>query len=429
MIGQARGRVGRTLLCALLVGVLPAVVLGQSAPATQTPPPTGSSNPVVGKALLAEPAILTRAVNLANRMAGDAQGRKSGFYPEMSNMPTGAGWISIGPGYRQWFGDGAVIDASASLSWRGYKMAQARFELTNLADNRVTAGVQGRWQDLTQISYFGNGPDTFEDIRSEYRLKSTNIVGYATFRPIDTVTIGGRYGWLGAIKLSGPGGYFERGNPAAQDVFPGEPAFLVPDQPNFDYGEVSTTFDNRDHRSHPTSGSVYRAAWSAYSDRDLRLFSFTRTELEGAHFIPFDESRFVLAMHGWLVASDSGDDQVIPLYLQASLGGHNTLRSYSQYRFHDRNALSFNVEGRVALLPHVDAALFFDAGNVGAKVGDLNLDRRSYGAGLRLHSDTTTFARMDVAHGDEGWAFMFRVNDPLHLARFSKRTAPAPFVP
>ena len=80
MIGHARGAVGRALrCCALFVVALPAAVFGQSAPATQTPV-TGSSNPVVGKALLAEPAILTRAVNLANRMGGDAQGQKSGLH-------------------------------------------------------------------------------------------------------------------------------------------------------------------------------------------------------------------------------------------------------------------------------------------------------------------------------------------------------------
>ena len=36
---------------------------------------------------------------------------------------------------------------------------------------------------------------------------------------------------------------------------------------------------------------------------------------------------------------------------------------------------------------------------------------------------------LDVAHGDEGWRVLFRVNDPFRFSRLSRRTAPLPFVP
>lgn len=80
-------------------------------------------------------------------------------------------------------------------------------------------------------------------------------------------------------------------------------------------------------------------------------------------------------------------------------------------------------------MTHVDAAVFVDAGNVAARVADLDVDRRSYGAGLRLHSRRQTFARFDVAHGDEGWHVLFRLTDPLSLSRVGRKTAAAPFVP
>ena len=43
---------------------------------------------------------------------------------------------------------------------RAYKLAQARFELTDLAHDRVTVGSQIRWQDFTQVNYFGIGADS-----------------------------------------------------------------------------------------------------------------------------------------------------------------------------------------------------------------------------------------------------------------------------
>jgi outer membrane protein assembly factor BamA len=115
--------------------------------------------------------------------------------------------------------------------------------------------------------------------------------------------------------------------------------------------------------------------------------------------------------------------------MQPSLGGQNTLRGFADYRFHDRNALLVTAEARFALMTHVDLATFWDAGNVAERFGDLDLDKRSWGMGFRLHSRRETFARFDMAHSEEGWKFLFRLNDPLHLSRLTKRTAPVPFVP
>jgi hypothetical protein len=55
--------------------------------------------------------------------------------------------------------------------------------------------------------------------------------------------------------------------------------------------------------------------------------------------------------------------------------------------------------------------------------------RRRLLAGFRLHSDTATLARFEVAKGHEGWQFMFRLNDPFNPSRLRQRTAAAPFVP
>jgi outer membrane protein assembly factor BamA len=158
------------------------------------------------------------------------------------------------------------------------------------------------------------------------------------------------------------------------------------------------------------------------------VFSFKRYEVEGAHFAPLG-SHVVVALHGWLVASQPDEGQVVPFYLQPSLGGHNTLRSYADYRFHDRHLMAMNAEGRVAVMTHVDAAVFFDAGNVARQLGDLNFDKRSYGAGIRVHTRRQTFARVDVARGGEGWRLLLRVSDPLDLSRLSRRLVNAPFVP
>jgi hypothetical protein len=412
---------------ALMGGAFPAAAQQRVAAA---PDRTATEDPAAEpEGLLPEPRLIERGIVFADRQMGGGE-VKNGFYPELSNMITGAGWIAGGPGYRHWlFTDRLFVDASAALSWRQYKMAQARLELPQLAHGRLAVGTQVRWQDLTQVTYFGGGPESAEGDRSEYRMKSTNVVGYATFRPARRLAIGGGIGWLDRPSLGAPAGSFRRGYPSTQDVFRDDPVFSLGAQPSYVHGTVSATVDTRDHRSHPSTGGLYRASWSAYSDRDAGRFGFQRYETEAAQFVPLAGARVVIALHGWLAASTTGDGQSVPLYLAPSLGGSNTLRAYSDYRFHDRNLLVLNAEGRVALFTHIDAALFVDAGSVAPRVGDLDLGRQSFGAGLRMHSKRSTFARVDVAHGDEGWRFLFRMNDPLHLARLAKRTAAAPFVP
>src|SRR5687768_10892809 len=52
--------------------------------------------------LLAEPALIERAVIFGDRHFGNGA-ITNGFYTDFWNLIPGAGWISGGPGYRQWY--------------------------------------------------------------------------------------------------------------------------------------------------------------------------------------------------------------------------------------------------------------------------------------------------------------------------------------
>jgi hypothetical protein len=409
--------------------VAPAHVFAQTSAAPAASAPSATA---VEEGFLPEPHVLSRAIRLIDKrvdMRGGAE-PKDGFYPELGNMVTGAGWISIGPGYRDHlFNGAAAFDVSTAMSWRGYKMAQGRFELPRLAGNHLTVGSQVLWQDLTQVTWFGVGSDSLQDTRSEYRVKNLDVVGYAIVRPFASFSIGTRAGWLRRPTLGEPAGHFKRGNPSAQDIFPDDPALALDEQPNYLHTEIFGVADTRDHSGYPSEGYLYRGSWARYSDRDAGRFSFQRVELEGAHFLPVVRGRWILALHGWSVLSDTAEGQTIPLYLMPSLGGGSTLRSFVDYRFHDRHLLSGNVESRWRLMTHVDVAAFLDAGNVAVRVRDLDFAKRSVGVGIRLHTDSSTLLRFDVAHGDEGWRFLVRTHDPLRFARLKRRTAAVPFVP
>jgi outer membrane protein assembly factor BamA len=215
--------------------------------------------------------------------------------------------------------------------------------------------------------------------------------------------------------------------PSTLIAFPDVPAADLSTQPKFLHSEASIVADTRDHRGYPTHGSLYRGALTNYWDKSDGTFTFHTWEAEAAKYIPLSNERVVLAFHGWTVYSDPTED--IPFYLLPSMGGNRTNRSFHNFMFHDNSLLVLQAESRVSVWEHMYAALFVDAGNVAQHYGDLDLGQRSYGAGLRVHTDKTTLARLDVAHGNEGWRTVFSTTEPFRLPRVRRISAVIPFFP
>jgi hypothetical protein len=393
------------LRCAFaLICLYPAAAAAQEPPAL----PSSATEP---QGIVPEPGPITRAALFADRHFGKGD-LTNGIYMDWGNLIPGAGWASIGPGYRHWYAkDSVFVDASASISVKGYKLAQGRVELPKFLKSRLALGAQAAWQDFGKIDYFGVGPNTTEGMLSIYGVESPQVSAYATLRPVRWMDIGGQIGWM---------------NPEVTHV---QGAFSGADERTFVPTQLSLTIDTRDFPDHPTSGVMLRGVGTKYDDRTSGAHTFKRYEGEAAGFVPVAGGRLVVGVHGWLVHSDVSEGRSVPFYLQPSLGGVNTLRSFTDYRFHDDNMLVANAEVRLKLMTHVDFAVFADAGNVAAQASDLDLAKRSYGAGFRLHTRRETFAMVDVAHGNEGWRVAFRLKDPMRLGRLDRKTLLVPFVP
>jgi outer membrane protein assembly factor BamA len=380
-----------------------AAPLGAAAQDT-LPVPDGHREP---QGFLAEPDPVTRVAIFADRHLGKGD-LNNGLYWDFGKMVPGAGWLAIGPGYRQWFGkDAMLVDGSVAYSWNHYKTAQARVLLPKFAKSRLALGAQARWVDFGEIDYFGVGSNTVESARTTYGVEATHVAAHATLRPTRWFDIDAEVGLLTPTLKDGG--------------FNGLPA----DQPTFVPSQLSLKIDTRNFPQHPTSGVLLRGAAAHYEDRDTGAYTHKRYEGEAAGFLPMFGERVVLALHGMAMTTPEENGSV-PFYLLPTLGGANSLRSFSDYRFRDRSLLLANAELRLALMTHMDLALFADAGNVAPRFEDLNLDKQSFGAGLRFHTRRITFARVDVANGAEGWRFLFRLTDPLAFSRLERRATVVP---
>ena len=100
----------------MLIRCAIALILATPAMSYAQEPPVAPSSASEPQGFMAEPDLLTRAVLFADRHLGKGD-LTNGIYVDWGNMIPGAGWASIGPGYRYWYGkDTFFVDASASIS-------------------------------------------------------------------------------------------------------------------------------------------------------------------------------------------------------------------------------------------------------------------------------------------------------------------------
>lgn len=384
-------------------------------------PPEEPQAQEVGASAAAGPGRLARVFSWAETKMDGPSMPRDGFYPALGGMIPGAGF-SAGPGYRhRLFGDAAVVDASAALSWHRYQMMQSQITWPRLFDDRLAVGGQVRYQDFTQINFFGIGSGSLESDQTDYRLKDLDALGFATVRANAWLSITGRTGLLRRVGI-------ERGTstlyPSAGDRFDETSAPGLTEQPKYLHADVAMDVDTRDVPGYPSRGGRYRVSMAIFNDQDFARYSFRRIEADAAQYVPFGRS--VVALRGRMDFSQTGDGQGVPFYLLPSLGGSSSLRGYLDYRFRDRDLLLLGAEYRWPILRQVDAALFYDAGTVAPAASALARHLRTdYGAGIRVHSATRMLVRLDVARGREGTRALLSLSAPLALPN---RTV-APYAP
>jgi len=425
-------------------GILPAILLllaattvrGQAvndspdpAPQTRTTRPAQPETPDSRYGLFAEPSFITKGVNLYDRRANRSREPNDGFYLELGNMITGAGFLSAGPGYRTHIlNDNAIVSASGAVSVRLYRMAQGSIEFPHLAADHIRIGAQTLFRDALQVNFFGLGNDSLQGNRSGYRLQTNDVSTYAGVGA-GGFLIQARVGWLQPVTVSSM--VRDPGYPDTVALFSPREVPGLGDQPTFLHGDLSVSVDTRDSVGHATVGGFYQATWSVFTDQTTGRNNFQRYEADATHYVPLGSDNWILALHGAAALTSTTTGHEVPFYLMPNLGGRND-RGFMDYRFYDRNMQAYSVESRWRVFSHLDAAAFIDAGSVASTIRQLKVSdlKPSYGVGIRLHNYKVTMARFDVAHSVEGWRIFFRMNEPFRRTTQSNGWRPAaPYVP
>lgn len=357
-----------------------------------------------------------------------------GLYPSVGVIVAGAG-LSLGAGLRDQHLGRAPVGAEIDAMWsiRGYDSYRFRFGLIDQlrdihrlrpADAKVssqfddfdetTAGralyLEAEWRDYPRMSFYGTGPAAPVETRTDYRLSGYTADLVGQWQPRPSVGLSARVGFLDFDHGAGT----NADTPDVLDLHRAETAPGLRQQPRFVTTSVGLAYARRDAPGAPRRGHLGTISVLRFEPVGAHGPSITRLNLDGRLYRPVGPSSVVATR--LLLAQDwTADGAPTPFYLQQTLGGSDTLRGFSSYRFRDQALVHGSIEYRHMVRPFLELAGFLDAGTVASDLTrvDGSTVRFTPGIGARVHVDGRVIARLDWARSADGHRFAFALSHPF----------------
>lgn len=326
----------------------------------------------------------------------------NGIYPRLGSFTSGGG-IGFGAGARYHTPNRHLtFDLSGAASLKKYKVLDASAEAPKLFRGWLSLEGAFQWTDFTEQDFFGLGSGSQLDHRTSYRIVSTDLSGTARLRPTPWLSVGHRSGVLRPDIRSG----LDSRYPSTEALFTDETAAGLDAPSRLGYGALFVEIDHRDRPRNTRSGGHYRLELGMYRDNSDRGFNFNRFDFEASHVFPIFDAKRNIAVRLLLSEVDPADaGDRVPFFMMPTIGGSTTLRGFRDLRFRDASMALFNAEYRWEALSGIDLALFYDMGDVAPEWDRLGVNsiKTSYGMGVRVHTSSRVFLRIDLgAGGGEG---------------------------
>ena len=342
-----------------------------------------------------------KAERFLERMENRSLGRQLGWHLFLESAYAGSGFM-FGAGRNQYVSVYNIIDVRGSITISGAKRIEAEFLAPGVFDRRGVLSVIGGWREATEVGFYGTGTSTSQDNRANYAFRQPYLAGRLDVWPTRRfLVLGAGAEYSQWDQRSGNAPSVENGYTPA--TLPGLGANVT-----YLHTQGSAGLDWRSSPGYARRGGAYTVTLHDFADRD-NLYGFRRLDYDVVQHLPVLRDTWVLSLHGRVETTDSRDDEQVPFFMLPALGGGSTLRGFSSWRFRDRHSLLVQAEWRVLVNRFLDTALFYDAGKVAARRGDLDFDglKSDYGIGFRFHGPAVTPLRIELAKSNEGLSIVF----------------------
>ena len=315
-------------------------------------------------------------------------------------IKTGSG-IALGPAFSHKWDDGTYSQIKAVYSVKKFSVVQARYDTRNFWGDRASIVSRIRWQDAPTLKVFRLGPDA-PNLSVDYAERKTEGSAQLRLQVAPRLRIGAGFG---LEKYETSGGRIDLAERQSLSEVPPLPGLGT--NPWYTHAYFSAAMDSRTSPNYSRSGHLLEGTIRSFNDVRDGQDPFGRVEGAAQQLIPTHGGRGVIdvSAQAWLSLSD--DLRSVPFFLMPTLGGSDFLRAYPSYRFRDRHALFFRGEYRWAIHRSLDIAGLLAAGKVASRVKGLSLSNmaESMGAGIRVHTETSSLVDLDVSHGRDGFKF------------------------
>jgi outer membrane protein assembly factor BamA len=334
----------------------------------------------------------------------------AGFRVKLGGLVSGGGF-ALGPEYlrRDLLKGNLVFRTAAQASAKEYQRYDLQVTAPHFARKKLFFDFFSVHHNYPGISYYGPGPRSRRNLRTDFRLEDTAIDGALGLQPVPHFRLGASGGYL--FVNVGPGGDLRF--QSSDQVFTPAEAPGIDLQTDFVRYGAFAQIDYRDRPGGPRRGGNYVARFDRYVDQRLGLHCFERLNVELEQYIPFFNERRVIALRAKTLLTNPQAGNTVPFYLQPVLGGSEDLRGFRSFRFYDNNLLVVNGEYRWEVFAGLDMALFADGGKVFPRRSQLNLHglEGDGGIGWRFNVSSNVFLRIDLAFSREGTQIWLKFNN------------------
>ena len=262
------------------------------------------------------------------------------FRPLIGGMPSGSGFV-IGPGFINGLDrENFDFEANARVSTRGFTTFDTQVNFPTVrSGSPVLAYARAEARNLTELRFFGLGPDSLASNRLTYELQDRTFETGLRAQLGRFVEVFGRGGILAAEVRGGTG------DDPIFDVFPPEVVPGFGGKTNYVVYGGDVTVDLRDE-GFPPVGAVFKVEAHRYEDTTTDQFDFDHVVGEVQGHIPLGYRNRRLALRVRSAHSIGRDGGEVPFYLMETIGGGSTLRGFDEYRFRESRNLLINAEYR-----------------------------------------------------------------------------------
>ena len=407
----------RELLRLLTIAALAAA--STTAAAAQAPPPdetspVQASQPATRQAAIEQeqaakvpnlhPHAPDKGERIFHRIDTLLEGGQLRWHPFFESAYAGGGF-TMGVGHTNYVSAYNYLDVRGSYTITNYKRAEVEFVAPRMFNRRGHLSLIGGWREATQVGFYGIGPNTPKDDRTNYLFQQPYASALLTVFPRRrNFMLRGGVEFTQWSQEPGDGSF-----PSVEEVYTPQTLPGLGADVTYLHSQGTVGLDWRTSPGYSRRGAYLAATIHDFKDRDDN-FGFQLAEYEGIAHVPILREAWALSFHARVQTANEKDGQQTPFFMLPALGGGSSLRGYSSWRFRDQNSLLLQAEWRIMVNRYLDLAFFYDAGKTVARTSDIDFDglKDDFGFGVRFHGPFSTPLRVELARSSETkFSFIF----------------------